>query len=55
MSTLKRTILDHALRGDFGLFLHRCFVTLNPGATFRPNWHLEAIEISAQAHTAWRK
>jgi hypothetical protein len=35
--------LDAALRKDFLLFVERCFLTLNPGATFRPNWHLKAI------------
>jgi predicted phage terminase large subunit-like protein len=24
-------------------FIHRCMLTLNPGAPFEPNWHLEAI------------
>jgi predicted phage terminase large subunit-like protein len=24
-------------------FVHRCFLTLNAGATFLPNWHIEAI------------
>ena len=24
-------------------FVHRCMLTLNPGAPFQPNWHLEEI------------
>ncbi len=31
------------LRSDFESFLHRCFLTLNPGATYLPNWHIKAI------------
>ena len=37
-------LLDAALRNNFLLFVERCFLTLNPGATFRPNWHIKAIE-----------
>jgi predicted phage terminase large subunit-like protein len=35
--------LNSALRADFMTFLHRCVLTLNPGAAFLPNWHLDAI------------
>src|ERR1700747_441855 len=38
-----RTLLKAASRRDFVTFLHRCFLVLNPGATFWPNWHIEAI------------
>ena len=38
--------LDAALRLRFDLFLHRCFLTVNPGAIFFDNWHIDAI--------AWR-
>lgn len=42
------TSTDHALfaavlRNDFPLFVQRCFMHLNPGATYVPNWHIEAI------------
>ena len=36
-------VLNALLRGDFQSFLHRCVLTLNPGARFLPNWHIEAI------------
>lgn len=35
--------LNSILRSDPYYFLHRCFLTLNPGAPFLRNWHLEAI------------
>ena len=35
--------LDALLRADFGAFVHKTFQTLNPGATFLNNWHLQAI------------
>jgi hypothetical protein len=38
-----QAVLDAALRNDFVSFLHACVKTLNPGAPFRPNWHIEAI------------
>lgn len=31
------------LRSNFGSFLHRCFLTLNPGARYVRNWHIQAI------------
>jgi predicted phage terminase large subunit-like protein len=36
-------LVDALLRTDFELFLRRCFMTLNPGAQFLPNWHIRAI------------
>jgi len=33
---------DMQLRNDFVSFLHRCFQTVNPGAQFYDNWHIEA-------------
>lgn len=36
-------ILSAILRSDFSSFLHRSVLTLNPGAVFLPNWHIEAI------------
>ena len=34
---------DMQLRNDPVSFLHRCFQTINPGAKFHDNWHIEAI------------
>jgi predicted phage terminase large subunit-like protein len=34
---------DMQLRNDFVSFLHRCFQTVNPGAQFQHNWHIDAI------------
>ena len=31
------------LRSDFSTFTHRCFRTLNPGAPFLWNWHLDLL------------
>ena len=31
------------LRRNLGSFIHRVFLTINPGIVFMPNWHLEAI------------
>ena len=36
-------LLHAVLRSDFVTFLYRCFLHLNPGAIFLPNWHIEAI------------
>jgi len=35
--------LNAILRSDPYHFAHRCFLTLNPGAPFLRNWHIEAI------------
>jgi hypothetical protein len=43
MTSHDRKALDALLRGNFGAFLHRCVLTLNPGSRFMPNWHIEAI------------
>ena len=40
----EQALLDAALRSNFLLFVERCFLTLNPGKTFLPNWHHKAIE-----------
>lgn len=37
-------LLDAAMRNDFLLFVERCFLTLNPGKEFLPNWHHRAID-----------
>jgi len=43
MTKHDRLLLNLALRNRFDLFLRRCFLTLNPGRTFLPNWHHEAL------------
>jgi predicted phage terminase large subunit-like protein len=35
--------LDALLRNNFSAFVHKVFVTLNPGQIFDPNWHIAAI------------
>ena len=37
-------LLDAAMRNDFLLFVERCFLTLNPGKKFLPNWIHRAME-----------
>lgn len=39
----QKKALDALFRTNFNAFLHRCVLTLNPGATFLPNWHIDAI------------
>jgi hypothetical protein len=34
---------DMQLRNDLVSFVHRCFQSVNPGAPFYDNWHIEAI------------
>jgi hypothetical protein len=43
MTYRDRILLNAILRTDLQTFLQRCFLTLNPGATFLPNWHIEAL------------
>lgn len=43
MNSSDQTVVNALLRNDFRSFLHRCFLTLNPGARFLPNWHIDAI------------
>lgn len=43
MTNQDQALLNAILRKDFGSFLHRCFLTLNPGAAFLPSWHMQAI------------
>ncbi|WP_439394112.1 phage terminase large subunit [Bradyrhizobium sp. PMVTL-01] len=43
MTNLDVALLDAVLRTDFESFVHRCFLHLNPGAQFLPNWHIRAI------------
>jgi predicted phage terminase large subunit-like protein len=40
--------MNALLRSDFNSFLYRCMLTLNPGAAFMPNWHIEAIAYQLQ-------
>jgi hypothetical protein len=44
----KQDFIDVVLRSDFKSFLYRCMLTLNPGAAFIPNWHIEAIAYQLQ-------
>ena len=37
-------VINAVLRSNFRLFVERCFLTLNPGRTFLPNWHHRAID-----------
>jgi hypothetical protein len=39
--------LDAALRLRFDLFLRRCFLTVNPGAIFMDNWHIDYMAYQA--------
>ncbi|MCR6732646.1 MAG: phage terminase large subunit [Afipia sp.] len=41
-------LLYSILRNDFESFLHRCFLMLNPGAAYLPNWHIKAISHQLQ-------
>jgi predicted phage terminase large subunit-like protein len=43
METLEVREFDAALRLRFDLFLMRCFLTVNPGAAFVDNWHIDAM------------
>ena len=43
-----RDLLNALLRSDFKSFLYRCMLTPNPGTTFIPNWHIEAIAYQLQ-------
>ena len=40
--------LDAALRLRFDLFLMRCFLTVNPGAIFMDNWHIDHMAYQAE-------
>jgi predicted phage terminase large subunit-like protein len=42
-SNRDREALSAILRSNPYYFLHRCFLALNPGYPFLPNWHLEAM------------
>ncbi len=40
--------MNALLRSDFSSFLYHCMLTLNPGAPFMENWHIEAIAYQLQ-------
>jgi predicted phage terminase large subunit-like protein len=44
----ERDLLNALLRSDFGSFLYRCMLTLNPNAPFMRNWHIDAISWQLQ-------
>ncbi|QDW37775.1 hypothetical protein FFI89_011785 [Bradyrhizobium sp. KBS0727] len=44
----EQDLFNAVLRSDFKSFLHRCMQTLNPGAKFMANWHIEAISYQLQ-------
>jgi predicted phage terminase large subunit-like protein len=43
MNRTDQDFLNAALRSDLPSFLHRSVLTLNPGAPFLQNWHIDAI------------
>ena len=43
MKATQQALVDAILRSDFKSFVRRCFMTLNPGADFATNWHIDAI------------
>ncbi|MCP3409919.1 phage terminase large subunit [Bradyrhizobium sp. CCGB01] len=43
MTTRDFALFSAILRTDFLSFVYRCFLHLNPGAKFLPNWHIQAI------------
>ena len=43
MPNATQHLFNALLRQDLTSFIHRCFQTVNPGRTFVPNWHIEAI------------
>ncbi|GAA0029560.1 phage terminase large subunit [Bradyrhizobium ottawaense] len=43
MTTHDFALFSAIVRTDFVSFVHRCFLHLNPGAQFLPNWHIRAI------------
>lgn len=36
-------LLDAILRNDFASFINKVFLTINPGISYKPNWHIELI------------
>jgi predicted phage terminase large subunit-like protein len=42
-TAMDRAFHDAILRRDFESLLRRCFMTLNPGMRYLPNWHISAM------------
>lgn len=40
----ERIALAALLRTDLSAFIHKSFGTVSPGDTYKPNWHIEAID-----------
>ncbi|MEM6683798.1 MAG: terminase family protein, partial [Pseudomonadota bacterium] len=47
-----RSALRSMVQRDFYAFLIRCFQTVFPGPTFKPNWHIEAIAYALMTNSA---
>lgn len=47
--------LDAILRNDFVCFLEKCLPTLNPGARYLHNWHIDAIAYRLSKISSGRK
>ena len=43
MATTPSTMYTEILRHDFNAFVHRAFLELNAGTTYRSNWHQEVL------------
>ena len=43
MTYMPSKLCRDILRNDFGAFVHRAFLELNPASSFEPNWHLEVL------------
>jgi hypothetical protein len=41
--TVEQDFHDLILRNNFGAFVRRCHMTLNPGSPYLPNWHIDAM------------
>ena len=53
----QQRLLQALLRQDFVAFIEKVFVTVSPGESYLPNWHINAIahqltEIAAGAFSA---
>ena len=38
-----KKLLTALIRQDFTSFINKVFNTINPGATYQPNWHIDLI------------
>lgn len=43
MTNKNDRLLSALIRQDFSSFIHKTFSTINPGAKFLPNWHIDLI------------